>query len=58
MKKRFYAVLCMAAVAVLSGGCGMNGKNENITAGMEAVAGRGSCHVLSIRDTGSVLLVS
>ena len=27
-------------------------------AGMEAVAGRGSCHVLSIRDTGSVLLVS
>ena len=28
----------MAAVAVLSGGCGMNGKNENITAGMEAVA--------------------
>lgn len=38
MKKRFYAVLCTAAVAVLSGGCGMNGKNENITAGMEAVA--------------------
>jgi len=30
---------------------------EGFAAGMDAVAGEGSCHVLSIRNTGSVLLL-
>lgn len=38
MKKRIAAVLMMTAVLLLGTGCALTGKNENIKAGMEAVA--------------------
>lgn len=34
------------------------GRTERFTQGMEALAGKGACHILSIRSAGSVLLVS
>ena len=38
MKKKYRAVMTAAVLALLFGGCGMKGKNENINAGMQAVA--------------------
>ncbi len=38
MKKKYSAAMLAAALAVMLGGCGLAGKNENYSAGMESVA--------------------